>query len=450
MNRRLPRTAATKRSWQWSVCAAAIVCVVGAGLAGVTATPAVATTTTTVVSTGSLAPHGPWKTEPTSNTGSFSFVSGPATPPSGIGSLRMTVADPPGQHDWLNNYAYGKCQTGPSCNAPQTSWQPLATIDALAFSVYRSSGGTYPSYNIEVDFDGSGSSYTTFVFEPNIGSVLNNTWQTWNALSPADGTWYSTHDTGLGTPFHCAFGSAGCNHSWSEIQTGYPLARIKYGLGPNVGTGGNFDGNIDKFTIGVSGNTTVYDFEPPPTVPGAPRSVYAVPGNAKAKLTWRPPASDGRSAITGYVVTPVKNGSAQAARVFNSTKTSQVITGLTNGAPYRFRVAARNAVGTGATASSGGIRVGAPGAPPMPTVSRPASGSLKVKFTAPSGNGAPITSFTATCSSSDGGASGSKSRSNNPITVTGLTAGKTYRCRVAATNSRGTGLRSAPSAPITA
>jgi hypothetical protein len=168
-------------------------------------------------------------------------------------------------------------------------------------------------------------------------------------------------------------------------------------------------------------------------------------------VSWKAPLSDGGSPITGYLVTPIKAGVAQPVRVFNSTKTTQTVGGLSNGASYKFQLAARNATGTSATStSSGGIRVGAPGAPPMPTVSRPASGSLKVKFTAPSGNGAPITSFTATCSSSDGGVSGSQTGKSNPITVTGLTAGKTYACRVAATNSRGTGPRSVPSAPISA
>jgi hypothetical protein len=188
-----------------------------------------------------------------------------------------------------------------------------------------------------------------------------------------------------------------------------------------------------------------------PTIPGPPRSVYAVPGNARATVSWKPPANNGGSAITGYIVTPIKAGSAQSPRVFNSTATTHTITGLTNGASYKFQIAARNAVGTSATStSSGAIKVGAPGAPPKPTVSKVGSGSLKVTFTAPSGNGAPITSFTATCSSSNGGVTKSKSASKSPITVSGLSAGKTYRCRVTATNSRGTGPRSVPSNPITA
>ena len=34
------------------------------------------------------------------------------------------------------------------------------------------------------------------------------------------------------------------------------------GLGPNIGTGGTFAGNVDKLTVEASGNTTIFDFEP--------------------------------------------------------------------------------------------------------------------------------------------------------------------------------------------
>ena len=87
---------------------------------------------------------------------------------------------------------------------------------------------------------------------------------------------------------------------------------------------------------------------------------------------------------------------------------------------------------------------------PAPTVTNPAAGSLKVTFKAPAANGSPITGFTAKCTSGNGGATGSKSGAKSPITVTGLTAGKNYRCRVLATNARGAGSPSGPSARHTA
>jgi len=78
------------------------------------------------------------------------------------------------------------------------------------------------------------------------------------------------------------------------------------------------------------------------TVPGAPTNVVATAGNASATLTWNAPASDGGSAVTGYVITPSSGSPVTVGDV-----TSDTVTGLTNGSPYSFTVAAINAVGTG-------------------------------------------------------------------------------------------------------
>lgn len=167
----------------------------------------------------------------------------------------MSIAS--GQHEWLNNYAYGACATTPSCNNAGTM-TPIVNLDALGFSTYRASGSTMPTFNIEVYSTGVGS-YTTFVFVPDAGSVVNSTWQSWDAMNPSNGVWYSTHSLASGV-FTCAPFS--CSTSWSQITTDYPNAKVVYGLGPNLGTGGTYTGNIDNFTVGLSGTTTVYDFEP--------------------------------------------------------------------------------------------------------------------------------------------------------------------------------------------
>jgi hypothetical protein len=423
--------------------ALAVFATIVVSLTWVGSAPAVAAgPTTSVVTAGQIAPHGPWALEPTSNTGTYSFVTGPASPPGGVGSLAMSVAD--GQHEWLNNYSYGACATGPSCNNSVVNWTLVASLDTLGYSTYRSSGSTYPTFNIEVDPVGDGSGYATFVFVPNSGSIVNNTWQTWNGLNPSDGAWLSTRQLSTG-PFTCAPQS--CSASWSQVQVGYPAARVKYGLGPNVGSGGTFVGNIDDFTVGVSGSTTIYDFEP---APSAPRSVASVPGNGSAIVSWRAPTSNGGSAITGYLVTPYLGSVARPVRTFNSTKTTATVTGLQNGKVYRFEVAARNAIGTGAwSPKSGPVTVGAPGKPGNVTA-KAVSGSLRVTFTKPASNGAAIKSYTATCASSNGGTTKSKTRPGSPVSVTGVTHGRTYRCRVVATNSRGTGPRSLPSGAVVA
>jgi hypothetical protein len=82
-------------------------------------------------------------------------------------------------------------------------------------------------------------------------------------------------------------------------------------------------------------------------VPSAPTIGTATAGDASATVTWTAPASTGGSPLTGYVVTPFISGVAQPAVTFTTTATSQVITGLTNGTTYTFKVAATNVVGTG-------------------------------------------------------------------------------------------------------
>jgi alpha-tubulin suppressor-like RCC1 family protein len=83
------------------------------------------------------------------------------------------------------------------------------------------------------------------------------------------------------------------------------------------------------------------------TVPDAPTIGTAVAGNAQVTLSWTAPGFDGGDAITGYTVTPYIAAVAQTPQTFNSTLTTQPVTGLTNGVTYTFTVAAINGVGTG-------------------------------------------------------------------------------------------------------
>jgi hypothetical protein len=70
-------------------------------------------------------------------------------------------------------------------------------------------------------------------------------------------------------------------------------------------------------------------------------------------------------------------------------------------------------------------------------------GSASVTFVPPDKNGgSPILDYTATCTSSDGGASSSATAAGSPVAVTGLTNGRTYTCTVSARNEAGA---SAPS-----
>ena len=77
--------------------------------------------------------------------------------------------------------------------------------------------------------------------------------------------------------------------------------------------------------------------------------------------------------------------------------------------------------------------------------------SVRVSFLPPTSNGgAPITSYTATCASGNGGTTRAGSASASPVNVYNLTLGRTYRCNVRASNADGAGPASAVSAPFVA
>lgn len=180
------------------------------------------------------------------------------------------------------------------------------------------------------------------------------------------------------------------------------------------------------------------------TPPSAPRHVGASPGDGQATVHWTAPASSGTAAVGAYVVTPYIGFAAQTPQTFNSVATTQVVTGLTNGTTYRFRVAAASMDGTGPMSGvSNKVVAGAPAAPTAVTLTKVGKSSIRVSFTAPANNGAKITSYTATCLSSNGGVGRTKIGKASPILVGGLTPGKKYFCTVVGTNSRGTGKPSA-------
>ena len=74
----------------------------------------------------------------------------------------------------------------------------------------------------------------------------------------------------------------------------------------------------------------------------------------------------------------------------------------------------------------------------------PGDGQIQVAFTGVAG----ANSYTATCTSSDGGATGTATGGGSPLTVTGLTNGKTYTCTVRATDGTYTSPASAASSPV--
>ncbi len=188
--------------------------------------------------------------------------------------------------------------------------------------------------------------------------------------------------------------------------------------------------------------------------PGPPTHVKTVSASTtvatgSVKVSFSPGANNGK-AITGFTTSCVSSNGG-VARATTGAASPLTVTVLTTGKSYTCTVRGTNARGTGsASSASPAVIVGSPAAPAVVTATKVGSGQLGVSFTPGANNGKAITGYTATCVSSDGGASGTKSGAASPLTVTTLTAAKTYTCTLDATNSRGNGLPSSASPAVTA
>ena len=100
--------------------------------------------------------------------------------------------------------------------------------------------------------------------------------------------------------------------------------------------------------VGESERPLTTVVEAPATVPGTVPLVEAVVGDSSASLTWRPPPTDGGSAVTGYVVAYRQAGGAwEFLPPVEDGLLSRDVPNLENGTRYAFRVAAENRMGPG-------------------------------------------------------------------------------------------------------
>ena len=197
--------------------------------------------------------------------------------------------------------------------------------------------------------------------------------------------------------------------------------------------------------IGISDTSTASIAVKAATVPGAPTSLITTVGNETATVSFTPPASNGGSAITGYIVTASPGGMSCNVP---AGSTSCQITGLTNGTAYTFSAVATNDQGnsSNSTASSAVTPSGIPAAPTSLTATA-SDGEATVSFTPGSSNGAAITSYTVTASPG-----GSTCTVNAPATscvVPNLVNGASYTFTATATNTNGTSSPSSASSAAT-
>ena len=183
------------------------------------------------------------------------------------------------------------------------------------------------------------------------------------------------------------------------------------------------------------------------SVPDAPLQPTAERGDTQATVRWARPADQG-CAITQYRIT-ASNGAVQTAP---ATATSHVFTGLSNGTPYAFTVAAVNEVvtqdGRAAIPSPQSTSV-TPAGPPFVTNVTAATNvgvrQVRVDWNPANDNGSPITSYQLQVNG------GAWQNVGNVTTVTRTEAsnGATYTYRVRAVNSVGPSTQTGASASVT-
>ena len=189
-----------------------------------------------------------------------------------------------------------------------------------------------------------------------------------------------------------------------------------------------------------------------PRVPGPPTvtSAQAV-GLRSITVAFKRPTDTGRAPIKNFRATCASsNGGIKRTKLFPHSPIA--VPGLTADKTYTCTVAAANNVGLGRASAPSGTVVAFPTVPGRATITavKPVGlGSVAISVKNPANTGgAPIISYRAACTSSNGGVSRSRVASGLPVKVSGLTAGKTYTCTVAAGNGVRRGPASAPSKPV--
>jgi hypothetical protein len=90
----------------------------------------------------------------------------------------------------------------------------------------------------------------------------------------------------------------------------------------------------------------------PSTVPDAPTDVAGTSGDTEVSVAWSAPSSNGGDAISSYTVKYSTDGSTYTAFGTTFSSSPGVVTGLTNGTPYTFKVFATNTNGNSADSTA--------------------------------------------------------------------------------------------------
>ena len=250
-----------------------------------------------------------------------------------------------------------------------------------------------------------------------------------------------------------ATGSTSVSVRWTDASSDETSFRVEYRTGSNSWTTGTTTGaDATSATVGGLSASTSYDFRVasvnsvgssessavsltmPPAAPSGLAASASSPGSVA--LSWTDNASD----ETGFLVEYRAAGDAdwtQFATRADTNATSLVVTGLTSGTAYRFRVSATSANGLSSPSNEAFVGAAAVPLPPTDvTVSATGSTSVSVTWTDASTDEAGFRVEYRT--GSDSWATGATTLADaTSATVGGLAPSTAYDVRVVSVNANG-------------
>ncbi len=187
------------------------------------------------------------------------------------------------------------------------------------------------------------------------------------------------------------------------------------------------------------------------TQAAAPTAVTATAGNAQATVAWTAPVNTGGVPITGYRI-QVRTGTTVVRTVdVPPTPTTAVVTALTNGTAYNFRVRAITSFGLGVlSAPTADVTPVTLAAAPGTPVATAGNAQVALTWTAPADNGgSAITGYRVQVRTGTTVVRTDNLANVTSTTIAGLTNGTAYNFRVRAVTAVGLGALSNASNTVT-
>jgi hypothetical protein len=179
------------------------------------------------------------------------------------------------------------------------------------------------------------------------------------------------------------------------------------------------------------------------TIPTAPQSVSASPGDSEVQLSWSAPSYDGRSDVTDYeIYRQTSSGWQGPIATVSAGTTSHTVTGLSNGQQATFGVKAVNDVGDSPMSSQASATPRTTPDAPQSLSAQSGNGEVTLSWSAPANDGgASVTQYTIyrTGNTNSVQQVATVSGSTTSHTITGLANGQQYSYEVTATNAAGEG-----------